>query len=82
MRTALCFLILAAAACKPSKPMVEAVPAAEPAAESPMEQNKAEKYVSALQADVKRAQEAKEKADAATKKMADSRNELQQAEGQ
>ena len=63
MKIALLIVVIAAA-CKPSKPAAEA-PAA---AESPMEQNKVEKYVGGLQADVKRAQEAKEKADAAVKK--------------
>ena len=48
-------LAVAFGACKPAEP-------------PPMEQNRAEKYVSGLQADVKRAQEAKEKADAANKK--------------
>lgn len=67
------FLILAAFAavsCKaPKPPAAEApAPAAEPAAEVPMDKNRVEKYVSGLQADVKRAQEAKEKADAANKK--------------
>ncbi len=39
-----------------------------PAAENPVEPDKALKYVQGLQADVKRAQEAKTKADAANKK--------------
>lgn len=39
-----------------------------PAAENPVEPDKALKYVQGLQADVKRAQEAKAKADAANKK--------------
>ena len=59
-------------ACKAAKPPVPeggAPPA--PAAEAPIDQNRAEKYVSGLQADVKRAQEAKEKADAANKKAAE-----------
>jgi len=70
MKTALtAAILLAAAGCKPSKPMVEAAaPAAEPAAEVPMDKNKVEKYVSGLQEDVKRAQAAKEKADAASQK--------------
>lgn len=67
MKIALLVVVLAAA-CKPAKPIVEAPAAAVPAAEAPMEQNKAEKYVSGLQADVKRAQAVKEKADAAVKK--------------
>lgn len=57
-------LLIAAAvlacACKPTPPV--------PEVEAPMERNRAEKYVSGLQADVKRAQEAKDKADAANKK--------------
>jgi len=64
MKIALIALVLAGAACKAPKPPE---PAAEPAAESPMEKNRAEKYVSGLQADVKRAEEAKAKADAANK---------------
>lgn len=64
MKIALLIVALAAA-CKPSKPAVEAPAAAAPA---PADQNKVEKYVSGLQVDVKRAQEAKEKADAAVKK--------------
>lgn len=74
MKIALLIAVLAAAsACKAPKPPVPGAPpvpavAAEPAAESPMEKNKVEKYVGGLQADVKRAQEAKEKADAAIKK--------------
>ena len=67
MKAAL-FVLILAAGCKPSKPMVEAAPVAEPAAEVPMDKNKVEKYVAGLQADVKRAQAAKEKADAANKK--------------
>lgn len=58
-------VLVISAACKPSKPMVEADAAAEPAPGAPEERNAAEKYVSGLQADVKRAQEAKAKADAA-----------------
>lgn len=58
MRPALLALALAAAACK----------GGEPAAEVPMEKNKAEKYVQGLREDVKRAVEAKAKADAANKK--------------
>ena len=65
MKIALLIVALAGA-CKPVKPVVEA-PAA-PAAEAPMEQNRVEKYVSGLQSSVKRAHEAKEKADAAVKK--------------
>lgn len=57
MKIALLIVALAAS-CKPAKPVVEA----------PVEQNKVEKYVSGLQTDVKRAQEAKEKADAAIKR--------------
>ncbi len=57
MKIALLIVALAAA-CKPAKP----------AAEAPAEPNRAEKYVSGLQTDVKRAQEAKDKADAAVKK--------------
>ncbi|MDD5303623.1 MAG: hypothetical protein PHS14_11010 [Elusimicrobia bacterium] len=77
MKTALLIAALAAAACKAPKPPVPGEPpvpavAAEPAAESPMEPNKAEKYVSGLQADVKRAGEAKAKADAAAKKTEES----------
>ena len=70
MRILAAALLLAAAACKPKAPAPASAPAgaAVPAAESPMEQNKAEKYVSGLQLDVKRAQEAKDKADAAIKK--------------
>ncbi len=65
MKTALVIAVLAVAACKPSTPAAET---AAPPAESPVEKNRVEKYVGALQADVKRAQEAKEKADAASKK--------------
>lgn len=65
MRAALCALVLAGAACRQAEPPP---PAAEPAVEVPMDKNKVEKYVAGLQADVKRAQEAKEKADAANKK--------------
>ena len=59
-------LVLAAlaAACKPKLPAAAAPAAAAPAPEL----NRAEKYVGALQNDVKRAQDAKEKADAAVKK--------------
>ena len=67
MKLALFVLALAAVSCKPSKPMAEA-PASEPAPAPEMDKNVAEKYVSGLQADVKRAQAAKEKADAANKK--------------
>jgi hypothetical protein len=85
MKTFLALAALLLAACKPSKPPMPVVaePAgAVPPAESPVDQNRAEKYVSGLQADVKRAQEAKEKADAAIKKTDDSQKALQQAEGQ
>ena len=61
MKAALIMLVLAGAACKAPKPP-------EPEAGTPMEKNRAEKYVSGLQADVKRAEEAKAKADAANKK--------------
>lgn len=57
MKTALFALILAAAACDSPKPPV---PAAEP--------NKAVKYVGGLQADVKLAEDAKAKAEAANTK--------------
>ncbi|MEK7234056.1 MAG: hypothetical protein AAB268_09590 [Elusimicrobiota bacterium] len=46
-----------------------------------MEQNKVEKYGGGLQADMKRAQEVKEKADLTIKKTDESQKELQQAEG-
>ncbi len=71
------FLLIAvlAAACKPSKPVVAAVP---PAAEP----NAAEKYAGGLATDVKLAQEAKAKAEAANKRTDDSQKALQQAEGQ
>jgi hypothetical protein len=63
MRTGLLLAALAVAACKPAKPMVE-VPV--PAAQAPaLDGNAAERYVGGLQSDVKRAQEAKAKADAA-----------------
>lgn len=62
MKMALFALLLAAVACDAPKPPPV------PEAGTPMEQNKAEKYVSGLQEDVKRAQEAKEKAEAANKK--------------
>lgn len=59
---------LALAACKAPKPPEAAPAAAEPSPEIPMERNRAEKYVKSLQEDVKRAVEAKAKADAANKK--------------
>ncbi|MBI4060583.1 MAG: hypothetical protein HY403_04065 [Elusimicrobia bacterium] len=59
MKTALVLAALAVAACKPSQP----------AAETPADPNRVEKYVGGLQTDVKRAQEAKEKADAANKEL-------------
>lgn len=74
MKIALLLAVLAAA-CKPSKPMV--------AAEAPpvaTEQNAAEKYVGAMQTDLKLAQDAKAKADAANKKMDDSQKAYKEAE--
>ena len=68
MKTALFVLILSVLACKPSQPEAEPAPAAVPAAENPADQNKVEKYVAGLQEDVKRAEEAKKKADAANSK--------------
>ncbi len=59
------------AACKPAaKPVVEApaAPAGQPEAAPVMEKNAAEKYVGGLQADVKRAEAARDKANAAVKK--------------
>lgn len=53
-----------------------------PAAESPAQPNAAEKYVGGLQTDVKLAQAAKEKADAAIKKSDDAQKELQKAADQ
>lgn len=70
MKTVLILVALSVVACKAPKPAaVSTTPGdAVPGAVAPMEQNQAEKYVSGLQADVKRAQAAKEKADAAIKK--------------
>lgn len=64
-------LVVLAAACKPAaKPVVEApaAPAGQPEAAPMMEKNAAEKYVSGLQADVKRAEAVRDKANAAVKK--------------
>lgn len=62
MRLALLALVALSAACKNEpKPPV-------PEAGTPMEKNRAEKYVEGLREDVKRAQEAKAKADAANRK--------------
>ncbi|MBI5246893.1 MAG: hypothetical protein HY923_06900 [Elusimicrobia bacterium] len=56
------------AACKPKAPAVEAAaPVAAPAPVPVAEQNAAEKYVSGLQDQVKKASDAKTKADAANK---------------
>jgi len=76
MKIALVLAALALASCKESKPAAEAPApsAAEPAPGTPMEPNKAVKYVQDLQADVKRAEEAKAKADAANKKAREAEN--------
>jgi hypothetical protein len=63
VKAALAALALACAACGESNP-----PKAEPEAEAPVEKNKLEKYVQGLQEDVKRAEAAKAKADAANRK--------------
>lgn len=80
MKTALLIAALAASACRAPNEAPTPKPPVPTAA--PMEPNRAEKYVSGLQADVKRAREAKEKLDAANKKTDESQKELQQAEGQ
>lgn len=59
---ALLLIAALAAACKGPKAPVPA------AAQPSPDQNRVEKYVGGLQSDVKRAQEVKEKADAANKK--------------
>ena len=61
MKAILVLAALALASCKESKPTAAAQP-------QKMEPNQAMKYVTGLQADVKRAEEAKAKADAANKK--------------
>lgn len=71
MRTTLLFVAVLAAACKPKTPAVEAAapaPAPAPAAVPDLSKgNAAEKYVGGLQDQVKKAQDVKEKADAAVK---------------
>lgn len=66
MKIALLLVALAAACKAPKPPAPDAPPV--PAVSAPADQNRVEKYVGGLQTDVKRAQEAKEKADAAVKK--------------
>jgi hypothetical protein len=73
MRTALLFAAIFAAACKPQKPMVETPPA--PAPVPVAEQNAVEEYASDLASDIKLAQDAKTKADAA-RKSADEANRI------
>lgn len=70
MKTLFVLAALAFASCKESKPAVEASapPAAAAAQPQKMEPNQAMKYITGLQADVKRAEEAKAKADAANKR--------------
>ena len=64
MRTALLFVVMCVAACKPKATAIEAVaPAPIPVAE----QNAAEKYVGGLQDQLKKTADAKTKADAANK---------------
>jgi hypothetical protein len=67
---ALLLIAVLAAACKPSKPVAEApaAPAGQPEPAPAMDKNTAEKYVSGLQADVKRAEAARDKANEAVKK--------------
>lgn len=76
MKSALVLAVLVLAACKKPQPLAEtpAPPAAGPALPQPaekMDPDAAMKYVTGLQADVKRASEAKAKADAANKKAAE-----------
>ena len=63
MKVLILLAVVFAAACKPKTPVVEVVAPA-PVAPAP---NAAEKYVSGLQDQVKKAQDAKTKADAAVK---------------
>ena len=80
MKMILLLTVVFAASCKPAKP---AVPAAAATASAPaMDNNGVEKYVGGLQNDGKRAQEAREKANAAIKKTDDAQKDLKQAEGE
>jgi hypothetical protein len=80
MKILLTLAVLAAAcrAPKPPEPSAEA----QPAAETPADQNRVEKYVGGLQSDVARARDVQEKANAASKLREDQQKALQQAEGQ
>lgn len=74
MRIALVLAVLILAACKKDEPAAQAPAPASPDVPAPaekMDPDAAMKYVTGLQAEVKRASEAKAKADAANKKAAE-----------
>lgn len=77
MKIALVLAALVLASCQKPEPAVQAPAPASPDLPAPaekMDPDAAMKYVTGLQAEVKRASEAKEKADAANKKAAEANN--------